>query len=146
MLEIFKRWHLDLAIAALVLIQLMFGKWAEWRFRKRAVRVKGEVLKTFPHRHFTSYFVRYEYREVSRVAEYCGLPLVREFRPGDAIELLVDGSAPPNVPVPEDWHNAPGAHTGNSRRPDSPFVSFMDFVYVGVAVYLIAQHCMRGAS
>ena len=138
--DVFKRWNLDLIFAVIVLVYVVFGKWAELRFRRRAVLVKGEVLKVFPHRHVTSYFVRYEFDGLSRTAEYCGAPLLREFSPGDAIELLIDGSAPPDTPAPDRWHNAPGAHSGNARRPGAPLVSLFDFIYVGVALYLIATH------
>lgn len=139
MLDLVKAWHVDALFGALMLVYIAYAKVSAYRFRKRAVLVKGVVLKVFPHSRFTSYFVSYAHDGSTRVAEYCGAPLIREYKVGATLEILIDGSAPPDVPLPGEWHNAPGAHSGNCSLPGAMLFTPWDFVYVLASVYLVAQ-------
>ena len=123
----------------IVLVCFVLAKIDAIRFRKRAVEVSGEVLKIFSHRQHTSYFIRYLYDGSTRVAEYAGPPLVRELKVGERIQILIDGKAPPDVPVPESFHNAK-TQTGNCRLPGQPLISLWDVLIVGICVYLIGRH------
>ncbi|MEY4578268.1 MAG: hypothetical protein RL701_2971 [Pseudomonadota bacterium] len=140
MVKLFKEWHGPAICGALLLVYLVYAKWSVLDFRKHAVRVKGQVKKVFPHRHFTSYFLEYDYSGTPKVAEYCGAPLLREFSVGDHIEVMIDGRNPPNVAMPGEFHNAPGARSGDCELPGESVVSFIDVVYAAAAIYLIAVY------
>jgi len=128
--------QLDIAIAVLALLFVLYGMVSAIRFRKRAVAVDAVVLKSIPHSRFTSYFVSYDYQGKQRVAEYCGLPLVTEYRVGETLRILVDGTDPPDMPVPE-LHNAPGAHSGTCLLEHKPLISLWDVIFVAGAIGVI---------
>ncbi len=129
-----------LALGAAVLCYVVYAKMSEHRFRRASIRVQGKVLKVFPHRHSTSYFLSYELDGVIRAAEYCGAPMRREFEPGDVAEILIDPRDPPDSKVPEGSHNAPGRGigAGNCALEDSPLFGLWDGVYVVASIALIA--------
>jgi hypothetical protein len=129
--------HIDVAIAAAALLYAVYGKVSAVRFRRRAVAVDGVVLKSFPHAHFTSYFVSYSYQGKQRVAEYCGLPLITEYRIGQTIRILIDGTEPPDMAVSETTHNAPGAHSGTCTLEGKSLFSLWDIVFVAGAIGLL---------
>ena len=129
--------HIDVAIGAAALLYVVYCKVSAISFRRRAVAVDGVVLKSFPHTHFTSYFVSYSYQDKQRVAEYCGLPLVTEYRVGQTIRVLIDGTDPPDMAVPETVHNAPGAHSGTCFLEGRSLFSLWDIVIVAGAIGLI---------
>lgn len=132
---------LGLALGATVLCYVVYAKVSEHRFRRASIRVQGKVLKVFPHRHSTSYFLSYEFDGVARAAEYCGTPIRRELEPGDVVEILIDPRDPPDSEVPEATHNAPGrgVGAGNCALADSPLFGLWDGVYVAASIALIAH-------
>ena len=132
------------SVLGLVLGILLFGyveyaKVSEYRFRRRSIRVQGKVLKVYSHQHSTSYFLSYDHEGVTRAAEYCGVPLRREFEPGDTVEILIDPTDPPDSEVPGDTQNAPGRGigAGNCSRVDASFLGLWDGVYLVMAIALI---------
>ena len=134
------RYHLDAAAGALVLGFVLYSKWAEVTSRRSTVRVRGQVAKVFGHRHATSYFIRYDWEGEERSAEWRGPPLRQRFQPGDALEILVD-PAQPDVPIPEQSHNAPNAAMGSGTcsLADEPIWSWWDLAYALAAVALILR-------
>jgi hypothetical protein len=86
------------------------------RFHRTAVQVRGVVLKVFGHGKHTSYFLRYEYEGKSRVAEYCGVPLFKEYKVGEELDVLIDSMHPPDVSVPDKLHVATST-VGNCTLP-----------------------------
>lgn len=128
-----------IVLGALLLGYVFYSKVVEVQFRRSATTVRGKVLKVFAHSHSTSYFISYELDGETRVAEYCGLPLKREFEPGDEVEILIDPRDPPNSEVPETTHNAPGRGVGggNCERVGTPIFGLWDGVYVAASIALI---------
>ena len=126
----------------IVLACFVLAKIDAVRFRKRALEVSGEVLKIVNHRQHTSYFIKYEYEGATRVAEWAGLPLVRELKEGERVQILIDRTAPPDVPLPDKFHIAT-TQGGNCRLPGQPLISLWDVVVVGICVYLIARYFAR---
>ena len=127
--------------AVIVLICFVLAKVHLIRFRKHAVEVSGEVLKIFPHRQHTSYFIKYDYDGATRVAEYAGMPLVRELEIGEQVIILIDSTRPPDVPVPGKRHNAT-SQSGNCRLPGQPLISIWDLLVVGLCAYFVAKDHM----
>ena len=128
------------AIAAgVVLVCFVLAKINAVRFRKRAVEVSGEVLKIFGHRQHTSYFIRYWYGGSPRIAEYAGLPLVREFKEGEQVQILIDRTAPPDVPVPDVRHSA-SSGGGNCQLPGRALVSLWDLLVVVICIYMLGRY------
>ena len=120
---------------------LMYGVYTKLmlvRFRKTALEVSGVVLKVFPHSRSTSYFLAYDYEGTRRIAEYSGPPLLRQYEPGASIRVLIDPSAPPDVPLPGDTHVLWfGSVGGNCILADQPLLTFADALIVGAFVYLL---------
>jgi len=135
--------HLAPIAAGIVLVCFVLAKIDAIRGRKRAVEVSGEVLKIFSHRQHTSYFIKYEYEGSTRIAEYAGAPLLREFKEGERIQIMIDSAAPPDVPLPDKWHSS-ASQGGNCEMQGNPLVSLWDIVVVGVCVYLIARFFVPG--
>jgi hypothetical protein len=134
------RFHLDACLGALLLGFVLYSKWVELTHRRRAVRVRAQVVKVFGHRHTTSYFVRYVWEGAERSAEWRGPPLRQRFQPGDELEILVDPHAP-DVPIPEQVHNAPNAAmgSGSCSLADEPIWSWWDLAYAAAGVALILR-------
>jgi hypothetical protein len=129
--------QVDVTVGIAALLFVLHGKLSDFRFRRRSVAVDGVVLKSFPHSHRTSYFVAYSYQGVQRVAEYCGLPLVPELSLGQKVRILIDGTDPPDMEVPETAHNAPGAHAGTCTLEGKPLFSLWEIVFVAGAIALV---------
>ena len=134
------RFHLDALLGAALLGFLAYSKWAELTARRGAVRVRGEVVKVFGHRHATSYFIRYAWQGSQRSAEWRGPPLQTRFQPGDALEIRVDPSLP-DVEIPAESHNAPnaGMGSGSCSLADEPLWSWWDVLYAVAGVALIVR-------
>lgn len=129
----------SVVLGTVLLCYVVYAKWSEYRFRRTAIRVQGKVLKVFPHRHSTSYFLSYEIEGLTRSTEYCGMPLLREFEPGDTVEILIDPNDPPDSEVPETTHNAPGRGVGggNCVRAGSSIFRLWDGIYIFASIALI---------
>lgn len=125
--------------AGIVLVCFVLAKIDALRFRKRAVEVSGEVLKIFSHRQHTSYFIRYLFEGSTRIAEYAGPPLLRELKVGEQVQILIDRTAPPDVPLPGDRHNA-STQTGNCQLPGRPLLSLWEALVVAVCLFLIGRY------
>jgi hypothetical protein len=139
-MELFKEWHGDTLLGVFLLTYVAYCRWSEWRFRRRAVRVSGEVLKAFPHNNFVSYFVAYTHGDTPRVAEYCGPALIGTLKPGDKIDMLIDAHNPPDVPVPDGSHiKWFGAGGGNCSSSEDGLFSPWDFLTLAAAIFLIAR-------
>lgn len=120
-----------------VLSYVVWGKVSEYRFRKTAVSVTGRVIKRFPRMRYTSYYVAYNRAGTSRVAEYCGLPGRFLFDEGDAAEILIDPTHPPDTTVPDRVSSA-GAPAGNCSLADERLFGFWDFFYVVASIGALA--------
>jgi hypothetical protein len=126
-------------IAAVVTIGFfVLQKIGSLKFRKRAVEVSGQVLKIFPYSRHTAYFIAYEYQGTRRVAEYSGLPLVPEYKVGEQLQIMIDGSNPPNVELPD--KRPPSTGTGAAcYLPGEPLISLLDILIVGVCIFAIVR-------
>jgi len=128
-----------LVLGTVLLCYVVYAKWSEYRFRRGSIRVQGKVLKVFPHRHSTSYFLSYELDGVTRATEYCGMPLLREFERADTVEILIDPFDPPDSEIPETTHNAParGVGGGNCAKAGSSIFGLWDGIYIVASIALI---------
>lgn len=134
------RYHLDALLGAVLLLFLAYSKYSEITARRRAVRVTGQVIKVFGHRHATSYFLRYTWQNAERTTEWRGAPMRQRFSPGDSVDILVDPSAA-DVPIPEETHNAPNAAMGSGTcsLADEPLWSWWDLAYAAAGIALIVR-------
>lgn len=117
---------------------IVLGKIGLVRFRRDAVQVRGTVLKIFGHGKHTSYFLRYEYEGKSRVAEYCGVPLFREYKIGEELDVMIDSTNPPDVSVPDKLHVATSTE-GNCTLPGLRLFTLADALLLGISVYFIGE-------
>lgn len=115
---------------------IILAKVSERHFRKTAVPVTGKVVKRFPRKHYTSYYVAYHRQDVRRVAEYCGPPMLMRYDEGDNIEILIDPERPPDTAVPGNiaWS---GSGSGNCSLVGEPVWKLWDFIYLIAAVGLL---------
>ena len=131
MLELIKHWHVDTWLGVFLITLETVGTWFEWRFRRRAVRVVGNVIKYHRYSKHLSYYISYEYQGVTRVAEYYRPGPIASYEPGDTLEILVDPRKLPDVKIPEGSHIR-WSRSGNCIPADSNLVSMFD-----VAVFLL---------
>ena len=137
MIEPFEAWVGYVGIV-LIVTQLWL-KWEAWKYHQRAVTVRGEVLKIFPHSKYTSYFLAYEYGGQRRIAEYRGMPLVPEYKLGETFEVAIDGQDPPDVPLPDKTH---AVWFGMGATVDLPGFSWFrlgDALWLGMSIFLITN-------
>jgi hypothetical protein len=131
--------HLDAVLGIVLLGYLIFAKLSELRSRRHAQRLTATIVAVFPHRHFTSYFVRYTFEGAARTAEYRGPPRVAKGQPGDRLDILIDPRSTPDVPIPDGSHNAPGAAGGSCSLADTRVVTWLDLLYGAAAIILIVR-------
>jgi hypothetical protein len=133
--------HLDAVLGIVLLGYLTFAKWSELRSRRHAVSLPATIVKVFPHRHFTSYFLSYTFEGVARTAEYCGPPLASKGQPGDPLVILIDPRNTPDVPIPDELHNAPGGGVGGGTcsLPETSVITWLDALYAAAAIALIIR-------
>jgi hypothetical protein len=131
------------ALGLVFLAFIVYGKWADYRFRKQAVLVPGTVRAKVPRRRYTSYYISYRLRDVDRVAEYCGPPLRALWQEGDSVEILIDPSSPPSTNIPEGPVTWSGSGSGNCSVPDRPLLSMWDYMHTLIAAAVIVEGLFR---
>ena len=109
---------------------LVLGKIDLVRFRRDAVQVRGVVLKIVGYSQHTPYFLRYEYEGKSRVAEYYGVPLFREYEVDEELDVLIDSTTPPDVSVPDKLYVATSTG-GNCTLPGLRLFTLTDALQLG---------------
>lgn len=125
-------------LGAFILIYIAYAKYGEYRFRKTAVVVRGEVKKITPKKNGTIYLFGYTLDGVDRLDEYAGPPAVPMFDVGDVAEIRIDPS-PPTLPDSSTRIEAdPLRPTGVCFLKHSPLFGFWDLFWVLVSVALIA--------
>ena len=134
--EWFSDKFISTGLSVTIIVYVVAAKVSEVHFRKSAVRVAGQVVKRFPRQHYTSYYVAYHRYGVRRVAEYCGPPARILFDEGDALEILIDPTRPPDTAVPDRVSSA-GSGSGNCSLPDEPLIRLWDAVYFFAAIGLL---------
>lgn len=123
-------------IGVLVLAFQAYCIWEGWRFRRRALRVPAELVKSIRYSKHISYYLSYRHMETTKVAEYCGPGLLTEFKPGDKLEILIDPDEPPDVQIPEGTHIR-FSRSGNCIPADESLVSLGTWAFAAFAVFLI---------
>lgn len=115
---------------------IAYGKYTDLRFRKRAVAVRGIIVRKFPRQRYTSFFIRYEFGGQTRGAEYCriGSGALEE---GQSLTILIDPKAPPDSKIPEGNAVSAGIDWGNCILPTTPLWAAWDFVYLLGALILL---------
>lgn len=125
-----------------IILYLIVAKASEYTFRKTAILVAGEVVKRFPRKHYTSYYIAYHRDGARRVAEYCGPPARILFNEGDSVEILIDPKRPPDTAVP-DQVSASGSASGSCSLPSEPLFQLWDYIYFIAALGLLAYTWWR---
>lgn len=133
------QWSCLLSGSALALFTV-FNRYAAYRFRKRALKVSGEVLEVMPGSKYCSHYLVYTLDGKSRCAEYCSPTPWPEFEVGEVLEVLIDPKAPPNTPIPKSGGLRSTVRTGDCLLPnDNPKATFQDVLQVMFALVLLAM-------
>lgn len=138
MLELLKSWHAELIVGVSILVFETFSLVSDWRFRKRALRVVGEVVRYIRYSKHISYYIAYQHDGRSRVAEYYAPELIAAFKEGEKVDILVDREHLPDVKIPEGPH-VRWSRSGNCIPADTKLVSVMDVVLIGAGIVLLAR-------
>ncbi|HKU43979.1 MAG TPA: DUF3592 domain-containing protein [Polyangiales bacterium] len=143
-MELLGHWQAEVLLGAALVGYTTWSLWSDWLFQKRALRVPGEVLKLIRYSKHISYYIRYEYAEATKVAEYYGPSLIATFNVGDHLDILVDPDRLPDVKIPDGPH-VRWSRSGNCIPADSSLVSVLDIAFIAGGLALLAHGVSRSS-
>src|SRR5262245_22440174 len=137
-MEMLGHWQAEASLGVLLILFTAWSLWSDWRFRKRAMHVAGEVVKVIRYSKHIAYYISYRHGEATKVGEYYGPGLIATYEIGDHVEILVDPKHSADVKIPEGPH-VRWSRTGNCIPAESSLVSVLDIAFVVGGLVLVAH-------
>jgi hypothetical protein len=124
-----------IGLGTLVLVGMVVSTISNWKFRQRAVRVPGEVIKHHRYSKYVIYYISYEFAGAKKIAELSEAHFM-PMKPGDKLDILIDPDDPPNSIIPEGLA-ARSSGSGNCLEADTKLFSFFHLLTLGLGAGLV---------